>query len=641
MNSKLLLLLALLLGGLTAGYGQSCPDNSNGTRNFRVYDAATKQEVNALCVGIRYRLKDVSDKLTPPQIFPASRIYYLKGPVISCAAGTDTTTFYTPTAAGPLVITQNTPNLVNPATGIIYSRTFEVRERPAPVFTLTSCSPGLVEVRINDQSLAYTSYFVQVGAATATVPRGAAPTQYPVGSGVTSVTVTGQYTGGCSSAPVAQSFTPAATPVAPFIRQLNAQAGQLEFQFAPLQAGYRYSLQQAEATAPGGYRTLAAITQPTHILTPAPAAGCFRLLLTDVCQTSVVSLPSAELCAIALTGTSANGRNLLSWPTTGNFAGYVLRRDGVVLPGAASPYTDSVGITCGISYRYRLEATAGAGISTSEVTVLTSALRVQPVPRLFATFNARNQVELTATVPNLPSGGQLLYLRDNTQTVATTARRTARDSTAAAGKGASCYTVQFLDECGNKSAPSEPFCPVFLTARAADAEGTRAQLNWTALGSQAPAAAVRYAVEVQLADGSWRALNAALAAFEFVDLQPPADRQVLRYRVAASSPGQLVSYSNVATVARQLRLFMPNAFSPNGDGLNDVFGVKGRFVTKFTFTIVDRNGQEVFRGTDPTQTWNGRIGTAEPAPGAYVWRFEATDDAGTRIVQHGTVTIVR
>ena len=86
---------------------------------------------------------------------------------------------------------------------------------------------------------------------------------------------------------------------------------------------------------------------------------------------------------------------------------------------------------------------------------------------------------------------------------------------------------------------------------------------------------------------------------------------------------------------------MPTAFTPNGDGLNDVLEVKGRFLGNYTFVVVDRNGQEVFRGTRRSDAWDGRIGGRAPVLGSYVWRFQQTSDDGQPFVRSGAVTILR
>ena len=101
---------------------------------------------------------------------------------------------------------------------------------------------------------------------------------------------------------------------------------------------------------------------------------------------------------------------------------------------------------------------------------------------------------------------------------------------------------------------------------------------------------------------------------------------MLRYRLQISGgglPAGTFSYSNVATRQRgQLPLTIPTAFTPNGDGLNDVLEVKGQYLQRLHLYGVDRNGQEVFRGTQRTETWDGRINGHAPVLGAYVWRFQ-------------------
>ena len=86
---------------------------------------------------------------------------------------------------------------------------------------------------------------------------------------------------------------------------------------------------------------------------------------------------------------------------------------------------------------------------------------------------------------------------------------------------------------------------------------------------------------------------------------------------------------------------MPTAFTPNGDGLNDVLEVKGRYLRNYTFVVVDRNGQEVFRGTQRSETWDGNIKGRPPVLGAYIWRFQQDGEDGQRFTATGSVTILK
>jgi gliding motility-associated-like protein len=179
---------------------------------------------------------------------------------------------------------------------------------------------------------------------------------------------------------------------------------------------------------------------------------------------------------------------------------------------------------------------------------------------------------------------------------------------------------------------------------AADPEGLTARLSWSAFRGPSGAAGVSYRVLTLAPDGTVLATSAALTGLSYLDANPPADRQILRYRVQASGgglPAGTVSYSNVASLVRQPRLIVPNAFTPNGDGLNDVLELKGRYLSGFTFVIVDRNGQEAFRATDRSQTWDGTIRGHAPVNAAYVWRFTQRDETGQDFSQTGTVTILK
>jgi len=59
----------------------------------------------------------------------------------------------------------------------------------------------------------------------------------------------------------------------------------------------------------------------------------------------------------------------------------------------------------------------------------------------------------------------------------------------------------------------------------------------------------------------------------------------------------------------ELSVFIPNAFTPNFDGYNDVFKpvITGPELEYYDLVIMDRNGKEVFRSNEPGQIWNGSV----------------------------------
>ncbi len=95
-------------------------------------------------------------------------------------------------------------------------------------------------------------------------------------------------------------------------------------------------------------------------------------------------------------------------------------------------------------------------------------------------------------------------------------------------------------------------------------------------------------------------------------------------------------------------LLLPNAFTPNGDGLNDWFYpvAKGYKGIK-SFAIYNRNGFRVFerQNFDPNIRelgWDGRIkGNADAPTQVFTWVVEGLCDSGETIVTKGTVTLIR
>ncbi len=98
------------------------------------------------------------------------------------------------------------------------------------------------------------------------------------------------------------------------------------------------------------------------------------------------------------------------------------------------------------------------------------------------------------------------------------------------------------------------------------------------------------------------------------------------------------------TVIEDHVLFPPNAFSPNGDGNNDVFQLFGNLagIKKFNIMIFDRWGEKVFEANEPTFTWDG-IYKGEPlGPTVCVYVMKAVFlDGHNEKIYKGSITILR
>jgi gliding motility-associated-like protein len=89
-------------------------------------------------------------------------------------------------------------------------------------------------------------------------------------------------------------------------------------------------------------------------------------------------------------------------------------------------------------------------------------------------------------------------------------------------------------------------------------------------------------------------------------------------------------------------IYVPNAFTPNNDGLNDLFKpIIGIRFTLDDFRIFNRWGQRVFSTRQKDYGWNGKTGGTEQPAGMYVWYLMARDKNGKQVKLKGTVVLIR
>ncbi len=98
---------------------------------------------------------------------------------------------------------------------------------------------------------------------------------------------------------------------------------------------------------------------------------------------------------------------------------------------------------------------------------------------------------------------------------------------------------------------------------------------------------------------------------------------------------------NVIVVDDCGEMFVPNAFSPNNDGANDVLYVRGHCLETLTFMVFNRWGQKVFETTDKTIGWDGTFNGDMMNSGVFVYRLEGKDYEGKGYSLKGNVTLIR
>lgn len=86
---------------------------------------------------------------------------------------------------------------------------------------------------------------------------------------------------------------------------------------------------------------------------------------------------------------------------------------------------------------------------------------------------------------------------------------------------------------------------------------------------------------------------------------------------------------------------VPNAFSPNGDGVNDFVFVEGKGITELTFRIYNRWGEKVFETHDQSVGWNGYYKGVLQEVEVYTYTVEATFINGQTIPLKGNITLLR
>ncbi len=204
------------------------------------------------------------------------------------------------------------------------------------------------------------------------------------------------------------------------------------------------------------------------------------------------------------------------------------------------------------------------------------------------------------------------------------------------------YVLAVLNSCGIPADSSLPGRNIVLTSMK---RGTEVDLRWNRPGfSSAPL----FSVWRDRGYG-WEETSGGLTDTVWSDdlslFAGSVTSACVAYHVTAthagSPPGTPASGSNVILVPLTWETYMPNAFTPDGDGLNDLFMPALSFLpVEYEFSIYTRSGVLLFRTADHGEGWNGRHNGKLMPSGVYLWSLRLTTPSGQTEARRGTVTIL-
>jgi gliding motility-associated-like protein len=211
------------------------------------------------------------------------------------------------------------------------------------------------------------------------------------------------------------------------------------------------------------------------------------------------------------------------------------------------------------------------------------------------------------------------------------------------------YSVRAVDHCGAESPNALPHNTILLKGKAQD---YTAQLNWNQY-LKWYSGVKQYEVQVRRTDSfktiAYLPKNQNTLTYDF-SKENLEDSVCFVVKAIKDSSAYLESVSNCFCVLANAKITVPNVFTPNKDGHNEVFLPKAIFifnqpghpVKSYHLTIFNRWGEQVFASDDLGIGWDGYYKGQLCPDGHYVYRIQALAlDGVTTFDIHGVFSLLR
>lgn len=371
---------------------------------------------------------------------------------------------------------------------------------------------------------------------------------------------------------------------------------------------------------------------------------CISVTSFDPCDGDV--LQSNIGCSVLLQTTALNQQNRLDWQTDSNdFLNFTVEKEGnqlaIINISAQKQFLDNQ-VNCGITYDYQVIMREVSGLVSysdqSNITAISTDIP-DPVVNVSATVDDTDILLSWEQPAGFLAARYIIYKSTdgvNFSTLDTVTSMNYIDADLFTQSSRYYYRIGYQDDCANLSASGVVASPILLTPEYDQSLTWSQYVGWEAGVSG-------YLLEKYDENGSLVetvSLGLSGSYQEDFDSNP---YQYLVYRIIAVPNDPLLDRvtSNWLTIIYPSKVAFPNAFSPNGDGINDIFNFESRYIRASNMKIYNRWGELIFQTSSPDTGWDGNINGKAAPPGAYIHYTEFTDDMGITFVKSGEIILIR
>ncbi len=186
------------------------------------------------------------------------------------------------------------------------------------------------------------------------------------------------------------------------------------------------------------------------------------------------------------------------------------------------------------------------------------------------------------------------------------------------------YRISVIDSCNFINQPSLVHNTLLLSGKMVDSKVIN--LKWNRYINWLNGIDYYNICRFNVLSNSWQIISTTIDT-NFTLLVKPEDSlsEYIFYVEAIELNGNLAaSVSNKVYLYTVPQVWMPNAFSPNNDGINELLFPKGLGVKSYTMSIYNRWGEKLFQTDDTHPGWDGKFEGVEVPVGTYIYEVQAT-----------------